>query len=116
MLTRQEKTDAAAALVGVLCAFCSDRRMGLGEGNCDSGSNMARLAPSICALDTCDGSIHDMIVACVRRILSLETVDQLIPKPNPSVLKYASVESQFRLQTAASPSTIKKKSLDVAKV
>ena len=80
------------------CAFCSDRRMVFGGGNCESGSNMARLAPSICALVTCDGSIHDMIVACVRRILSLETVDQLIPKPNPSVLKYAPVESQFRLQ------------------
>jgi protein SHQ1 len=67
VLTRQEKTEAAAALVGVLYAFCSDRRMGLGEGSCESGSNMARMAPPLCALDACDGSIHAMVVACVRR-------------------------------------------------
>jgi protein SHQ1 len=67
VLTRQEKIEAAASLVGIMYAFCSDRRMGLGEGSCESGSNMARLAPPLCALDTCDGSIHDMVVACVRR-------------------------------------------------
>ena len=67
VLTRQEKVEAAAALVGILYAFCSDRRMGLGDASCESGSNMARLAPPLCALDVCGGSIHDMIVACVRR-------------------------------------------------
>ena len=28
---------------------------------------MARLAPPLCALDACAGSIHDMVAACVRR-------------------------------------------------
>ncbi len=70
VLTRQEKVDAAAALVGIMYAFCSDRRMGMGDGSCESGSNIARLAPPLCALDACGGSIHDMIVACVRRSVS----------------------------------------------
>jgi hypothetical protein len=40
---------------------------GFGDGSCESGSNMARLAPPLCALDACAGSIHDMVAACVRR-------------------------------------------------
>ena len=67
LLSRQDKVEAAAALVGILYAFCSDRRMGQGEGSCESGSNMARLAPPLCALDACDGNIRDMLLACVRR-------------------------------------------------
>jgi protein SHQ1 len=67
VLSRQDKMEAAAALAGIVYAFCSDRRMGMGDGSCESGSNMARLAPPLCALDTCAGSIHDMVVACVRR-------------------------------------------------
>jgi protein SHQ1 len=67
VLSRQEKIEAAAALVGITYAFCSDRRMGMGEGSCESGSNIARLAPPLCALDVCDGNIRDMLLACVRR-------------------------------------------------
>jgi len=67
LLSRQDKMEAAAALAGILYAFCSDRRMGMGDGSCESGSNMARLAPPLCALDACAGSIHDMVAACVRR-------------------------------------------------
>ena len=67
LLLHQDKMEAAAALAGILYAFCSDRRMGMGDGSCESGSNMARLAPPLCALDACAGSIHDMVAACVRR-------------------------------------------------
>ena len=59
--------EAAAALAGILYALCSDRRMGMGDRSCESGSNMARLAPPLCALDACAGSIHAMVAACVRR-------------------------------------------------
>ena len=55
-------------------------------------------------------------IVAKQHFLSLETVDQLIPKPNLSALKYAPVESKFRLKTAASPTAIKKSSLDVTKV
>jgi hypothetical protein len=55
-------------------------------------------------------------IVAKQHFLSLETVDQLIPKPHPSALKYTSVESQFRLKTAASPTVIKRSSLDVTKV
>jgi protein SHQ1 len=67
VLSRKEKSEAAAALVGILYAFCSDRRMGMGDGSCESGNNLARLAPPLCALDACGGSIRDMVVACIRR-------------------------------------------------